>query len=149
VAEIGALIVILLGIINIKDYFFYGRLLSLRISTSNWRRIGKWIHKATIPSAVITGFMVSLFEFPCTGGIYVAILGLLAVRTTFIEGFFFLVIYNLAFVLPLLIILFLSSNEKVIERMRERQERDKKLIRLFLGLIMVTLGLFLLFVRYV
>jgi cytochrome c biogenesis protein CcdA len=149
VAKTGALIVILLGIVNIKDYFFYGRWLSLRISTSQWRRIGKWVHKATIPSAFITGFMVGIFEFPCTGGIYVAILGLLALRTTFIEGLFYLIIYNLAFILPLLVILFLSSNERIVEKMRKRQEHDKRRIRLFLGLIMISLGLFLLFTRYV
>lgn len=145
----GALIVILLGILNIKDYFFYGQWFSLRIPRSQWRTIGKWVNKATIPSTFIIGFMVSVFEFPCTGGIYFAILGLLALRTTFIEGLVYLIIYNSAFVLPLIVILVLSSNERVIEKMRKRQEHEKRRAKLFLGLVMVSLGMTLLFAGFV
>lgn len=140
-AKIGATLCILLGIVNIKDYFWPGRWLSLKIPKSQWKTIAKWIHKSTIPSAFVVGLMVGLAEFPCTGGIYLAILGMLAYSTTFAQGFVYLLIYNVAFVLPLIIILAISSNKQFVEKMRMWQLSKEKPMRLIMGLIMISIGL--------
>jgi len=150
VAKIGGLLVILLGAINIKDYFWPGRGLSLRMSTSQWAAVRKWIRKSTVPSSFVTGLLVSLFEFPCTGGIYVAILGMLAQQATFTQGFLYLLIYNMAFVLPLIVLLLFVSRRKVLRfSLEEWQRRRGKGMRLMLGLVMVALGVFLLFSGFV
>lgn len=150
VAKIGGLLVILLGAINIKDYFWPGRGFSLRMSTSQWRAVRNWIRKSTVPSSFITGLLVSLFEFPCTGGIYVAILGMLAQKMTFTQGFMYLVIYNVAFVLPLIVLLVFVSRRKVMRFSLEKwQRRRGERMRLLLGLVMVILGIFLLFFGFV
>lgn len=146
VAKIGGLLVILLGAVNIKDYFWPGRGFSLGMPTSRWKTVRSWIRKSSVASSFITGLLVGLFEFPCTGGIYVAILGMLAQKTTFTEGFGYLLIYNIAFVLPLIVLLILASRRKVIQFSLEKwQQRHGKRVRLFSGLIMVALGVFLLF----
>jgi len=145
VAKIGALLVIILGAINIKDYFLPGRGLSLSMPTSQWKTVRKWIRKSTIPSSFIAGLLVGLFEFPCTGGIYVAILGMLAQKTTFTQGFVYLLIYNAAFVLPLIILLVFASHRKIMHFSLEKwQRRRGKPMRLLLGLVMVGIGVFLL-----
>lgn len=146
VAKIGGLLVILLGAINIKDYFWPGRGFSLKMSNSQWTAVRKWIRKSTLLSSFITGLLVSLFEFPCTGGIYVAILGMLAQQRTFTQGFVYLLIYNVAFVLPLIVLLVFASRRKVMQFSLETwQLRHGKRMRLLLGLVMVGLGAFLLF----
>jgi cytochrome c biogenesis protein CcdA len=144
VAKIGALLLILLGAVNVKDYFWHGRGPSLRMATSQWVTVRKWMRKATVPSAFVTGLLVSLCEFPCTGGIYVFILGMLAQNATFAEGFVYLLIYNIAFVLPLVVILAFASRRRVMEFSLERwQQRHGKVMRLLSGLAMTTLGVFL------
>jgi len=85
-SSIGAAAVIPLGAINIKDYFWPGWGLNLKISSSNWRLNAGWMRKATVPSAFVVGLTVSIIEFPYTGGIYLAILGLLASKTIFFQG---------------------------------------------------------------
>ena len=80
--------------------------------------IARWMHKATTPSAFVAGLLVSTVEVPCTGGIYLAILGMLASKTSFMQGFTYLLVYNVTFVLPLIIILTVSINRRVAERMR-------------------------------
>jgi cytochrome c biogenesis protein CcdA len=150
VAKIGGVLVILLGTVNIKDYFWPGRGPSLRMSTSQWKAVRRWIRKSTVPSSFIMGLLVSLFEFPCTGGIYFAILGMLAQKTTFTQGFIYLVIYNVAFVLPLIILLVFVSHRRVVRFSLENwQRRRGKIMRLLLGLVMVILGIFLLFSGFV
>jgi len=144
VAKIGALLLILLGAVNVKDYFWHGRGPSLRMATSQWVTVRKWMRKATIPSAFVAGLLVSLFEFPCTGGVYVFILGMLAQNMTFAEGFVYLLIYNLAFVLPLMVILVFASRRRVMGFSLEKwQQRHGKVVRLLSGLVMITLGIFL------
>jgi cytochrome c biogenesis protein CcdA len=150
VAKIGGLLVILLGAINIKDYFWPGRGFSLSMSMSQWKTVRNWMRKSTVLSSFVMGLLVSFFEFPCTGGIYVAILGMLAQKTTFTQGFVYLLIYNVAFVLPLIILLVFVSRRKVMEFSLEKWQRGRgKGMRLLLGLVMVALGVFLLFYGFV
>jgi len=116
------------------------------MSSSQWNLLRKYLRKCTLPAAFIAGFAASLFEFPCTGGIYIAILGMLAYKTTFSQGFIYLVIYNIAFVLPLVVILVVSSHKRVLSLSPKVWERDKgKYLRLSSGLIMIAIGVFILF----
>lgn len=140
VAWVGAFLIIALGAVNVKDYFFYGRWFSQKIPSERWDTIAKWVYKATIPSACVAGLLVSLFEFPCTGGIYVAILGMLAAKTTQTKALIYLLVYNVAFVLPLIAILAFTYNERVVERLREWQRARRRHLRLALGLSMMALG---------
>jgi len=150
VGKLGALLVILLGAINIKDYFWPDRGPSLKISISEWRVAREWMRKATVPSSFVAGLLVSLFEFPCTGGIYVAVLGMLSSQTTFTQGFVYLLIYNVAFVLPLIVLLVFVSRRKVMGFSLEKwQQQHGKRMRLLLGLVMVSLGVSLLFFGFV
>lgn len=150
VGKIGSLLVILLGVINVKDYFWPGRGFSLGMSPSQWKVTREWMRKSTVLSSFVMGLLVSIFEFPCTGGIYVAILGMLAQQTTFTQGFVYLLIYNVAFILPLVVLLAFVSRRRVIEFSLEKwQQRRGKHIRLLLGLVMVILGVSLLFFGFV
>jgi len=149
VAKAGALLMIFLGFINVKDYLWPGRGFSLGIPESQWETIGRWMHKFTLPAAFVVGLMVGLFEFPCTGGIYVAILGLLALRTRFLEGLVYLILYNLAFVLPLIGVLAFAHNKRVMHFSLVRwKRRGHKALKLLYGLVMVTLGIFLLLLGF-
>ena len=140
IALLGAILVIVLGIISAKDYFFPGKGISLKIPSKQWKTIARLIHKATIPSTFLIGFIVAFFEFPCTGGIYVAILGMLAVKTSQLEGIIYLLLYNFAFVIPLIAILVLASNRQVVEKLREWQKEDNLKMKLLLGVFMIALG---------
>jgi len=140
IALLGAILVITLGIISIKDYFFPGKGISLKIPSKQWKTIARLIHKATIPSTFLIGFIVALFEFPCTGGIYVAILGMLAVKASQLEGIIYLLLYNIAFVIPLIAILVLASNRQVVEKLRDWQKAENLKMKLLIGLFMIALG---------
>jgi len=145
VSKMGALVVIAAGIIKIKDRFWPGRGVSLKLSPSRWETTRKWMRKATLPATFITGTLVALFEFPCTGGIYFAILSILATRTTFVEGLTYLLLYNVAFILPLMAILILASKKEIIEfSLRKWQQQEAKSMGLVEGLIYIGLGAFLL-----
>ena len=139
-AKVGAWLVIGLGLINLKDYFFPQLPVHLRIPTIAHGTIQDRLKGATLPAAAVGGFLVGLCTFPCSGGIYVAIVGLLAAQTTFLQGVGYLGLYNLAFVLPLLVILAGVSNRRVMHQIRLAEQSSRRWVRLATGLGMVTTG---------
>lgn len=143
VSFIGAGIIILVGLLSIKDYFFPDTIFSTKIPYSARQLILKWTYKATLPAAAVVGILVGISEFPCSGGIYVTTLGLLSDKTTFLQGFFYLLVYNLMFVMPLILIYAVTANQKVAMKLMDWQEREKNHMKLAMGIIMTILGVIL------
>jgi len=143
-ARIGAYLVIFLGLINLKTYLFPGLPLRLAIPHIGWERIKGWIYRATPPSTVVAGFLVGICTLPCSGGIYVATLGLLASKATYMKGLAYLALYNGAFILPLALILVATTNRLAAKRLAQWEREHTGLMRLGSGLAMVGLGLVIL-----
>ncbi|MBI4049657.1 MAG: GAP family protein [Candidatus Doudnabacteria bacterium] len=139
--KLGAVLLIGLGLINVLQELFPKFPIKLGIPHSAHHTMARLAHKASIPTALILGAFVGLCEFPCTGGPYLMILGLLHDQATYLKGFSYLIFYNLIFVLPLVIILVIASRKEVLEKVQNWQQSEKKNMRLIIGGIMVILGL--------
>jgi cytochrome c biogenesis protein CcdA len=136
-------LVIILGLLEIKDFFWYGKGISLRIPVRRAEQIKKMMKKVSIPGSIILGIFVAAVELPCTGGPYLAITTILAKIGFSSEVFWLLVLYNFIFVLPLIIILLLVFFGVSAKRIKEWKDKQKKWMRLFIGIIMITLGILL------
>jgi cytochrome c biogenesis protein CcdA len=95
-----------------------------------------------LPAIIVLGIIVSLVELPCTGGIYLGILSLIADGGS--KGIWYLVVYNLIFVLPLVLISYMIYHGTRVERVNAWVQENKRYMRLAAGLIMVFLALVLL-----
>jgi len=133
---IAAAIAIIAGILMIKDAFFPGKGPSLAIPESRKSTINRFVEKSSIPAAFILGILVGMFELPCTGGIYLAIISMISLRMNIYAGIGYLLLYNVAFIIPLLIILGLVAWGMPPERVNEFRIEQRRLIRLIIGLIM-------------
>jgi cytochrome c biogenesis protein CcdA len=140
----AAIIAIVAGLINVKDFFWYGRGISLAIPKSKEPMLQRYIHKATIPAAIVLGILVSMFELPCTGGVYLAILGLLSRKMSLAAGLPYLLLYNVIFVLPLFVILLAISKGLPPERAEQWRLEKRKWMKLTMGLLMIALGVIML-----
>jgi len=143
-ARVGAVLIIVLGTINLLNFVFPQIPQILKTPKFSWERLKKWIHKATLPAALVAGLLVGLCTFPCSGGIYVAVLGLLAAKTTYFGGLGYLYIYNFMFVLPLILMLLGISNKPVAKKLAKWERSKTQSIRLFSGILMVALGVIIL-----
>lgn len=139
-AYVGAYLVIGLGIIQLLGVAFPKFPIRLRIPINTKAVLEKWLYKATIPAAFIGGFIVGLCTFPCSGGIYVAIIGMLASSQTYLQGFGWMVWYNLIFVSPLIILLILAANPKTTEKLQKLERKESKYAKILIGLTMIALG---------
>jgi len=140
VARAGGWILIALGAVNLAEYFFPRFPIKLRMPAAAGVKTNEWLKQATVPATVGVGILVGLCTFPCSGGVYVSILTLLNAKTTLAWGVSYLALYNLIFVLPLLVILFAAGNRPVAKRWARWEREQSVRIRLLYGLAMVTLG---------
>jgi len=146
--KIIGVLAIIIGLANIKDYFYYGAGGFVMEIPRRWRPTLKHVlDKVTSPlGAFFAGFLVCLFELPCTGGPYIFILGLLAEKTTRLAAIPILLLYNLFFVLPLLVItLLIYVGFTNIEKATEWKERNIRILHLIAGILMLVLGLLVVF----
>jgi cytochrome c biogenesis protein CcdA len=140
-AKLGAIAIILFGIINLINEFFPKFPIKLKMPEATHGKVGELIARATVPAAFLLGLLVGMFEFPCTGGPYLLVLGLLHDEGSFMTGFWYLVLYNFIFVLPLLIAIFISTDKPILEKLDKLRRMETKKSRVWVSLIVIGLGL--------
>ena len=145
-AKLGAGLLIALGSINLINEFFPAFPIKLRIPQAAHAKIAELMNKASIPTAFLLGALVGLCEFPCTGGPYLMVVGLLHDQTTYLTGVGYLFLYNLIFILPLAIILFIASNEALVQKVNALRKAETKHMRVWGGVAMIILGILIFFI---
>jgi len=141
----AGIIVLLAGFLEIKEGLYPDGKQLLRIPKKTKPIFTGFLKKGTIPSVFIAGVLVSAFELPCTGQVYLGILSMLSQENMRAQGYLYLFIYNLIFVLPLVIILFIAARGFDIRRMKNMQKKNRTTVKILMGFIMIILGIFLLF----
>lgn len=135
---VGSLIV-LFGLVEVKDYFWYGRGFSLGIPPYFVKKIHDLAKNVSIPGVFLTGVFVAGVELPCTGAPYLAIITVLSLNFNLIS-FLMLILYNLIFILPLLVILFLVAGGVKLHLVKKWKQESRGLMRLAIGLLLIGLG---------
>jgi cytochrome c biogenesis protein CcdA len=95
-------------------------------------------------SSLVMGFLVSIFEFACTAQVYLPTLAYLARGKGRTDALFLLLLYNLCFIAPLIVVFiasYLGVSSKRITLLFQRRLRTVKLglAIVFLGLAVLTL----------
>lgn len=134
------LLVIVAGVLEIKDYFWYGKGFSLQIPTKFANKIHDWsTTNKSVWGVMLLGAFVAAVELPCTGAPYLAIITILRIDFNMI-AFGLMVLYNLIFVAPLIVILGMIVGGTKISDVSKWKEDSKGTMRLFMGMLLVGLG---------
>lgn len=138
---------IIVGILNIKDFFRYGGGGFLMEVPLGWRpKMKSIINSATSPfGAFFVGLVVSLFLLPCTSGPYFVAGGILS-GVTWVNALSLLIFYNIIFVAPMIgITLVVYSGFASVESVAGWREKNIKRLHLFAGIIILILGIAIVF----
>jgi cytochrome c biogenesis protein CcdA len=157
VYTIAAAVAIIAGLLEIKDYFWYGKGFSLQMIPGAAKRIEYFTQKmASMESrhpallylmTAILGIFVVLVELPCTGAPYFAILALLA-NGDYSQAVPLLLLYNFIFVIPLLIVIGAAYFGTSSDRLEIWRKKHRGTMRLGIGLFLLTLGGYMLYSIY-
>lgn len=147
---IAGMVAIIIGIINTKDYFLFRQGPSLTIPESAkptlYRRMRNLLKADNITTMLLGTAMLAVaansYELLCTAGfpmVYTRLLTLSELGT--LQHYAYLVLYNLIYVIPLMIIVIIFSYTLGAYKLTEQQGRFLKLLS---GLMMLGLGLVML-----
>ncbi len=141
-----AILAMVLGGLNIKDYFNYKKgSFATEMPLFMRPKVKKIIKKITSPSgAFIIGFVVTLFLLPCTMGPYIIASGLLA-ELGILGALPWLAYYNLLFIIPMLaIVLLVYFGFSKVDEVSGWKERNIKKLHLIAGILLFLVGVALL-----
>jgi cytochrome c biogenesis protein CcdA len=137
------ILAMVLGGLNIKDFFFY-RKGNFATEMPIWMRpkVKRIIDRITSPAgAFIIGILVTIFLLPCTIGPYIVASGLLS--NLGISGALpWLLYYNLLFILPMIaitIIIYLGLSK--VEDITGWKDRNIRILHLIAGSLLFLVGL--------
>jgi len=141
-----AILAMLIGALNIKDYFMY-KPGGLATEMPIWMRpkVKKIINNVTsTKGAFIIGFLVTIFLLPCTIGPYIVASGIMAQLGT-LGALPWLLYYNLIFVLPMLIIVgIVYWGFAKVDQVSGWKERNIRVLHLIAGILLFSVGVALL-----
>lgn len=145
------IIALLMGLINIKEFFFFKKGISLMIPEKAKPKLFEKMRKIMNNSSflisfigtVTLAFFVNLIELGCTIGlpaIYTRVLSIQEISTS--VKYFYMALYNAYYVIPLAVIvaLFVFTMGKY-----RFEEKHAKVLKLISGTLMITLGAILVF----
>lgn len=142
---IGAF-VLLAAFLEIKDYFWYGRGFSLAIPkrfVGAVERGARGTH-TSLASAFLFGSLVTLIELPCTGAPYLAIITMMSQSgVQFFSALLLLLLYNLVFIAPLLVIIYLAYRGVGYKKMELWRREHKGRMRLAVGLMLLGISIWI------
>ena len=138
------LLVLILALIEFKDYTAArkGKESILRISPKVKPLIEKYSKKGTLTAILILGVIVAIFELPCTGGIYIGIISLISQSPNLAIPY--LLIYNIIFVLPLIIMTLLIYKGMSPERLQKWSNKERAWMKLAAAIVMLLIAIYLL-----
>lgn len=142
----AGLIALMIALLNIKDFFAFGRGVSLSIPDAGrsdlFQRARAILNadslSATLAATVLLAVAANFYELLCTAGfplVYTRLLSL-QVQDVLVQHVW-LALYNLIYVLPLLAIVLLFVRTMGARKLGEREGR---LLKLLSGLMMLGLG---------
>jgi len=102
--------------------------------------------KASFPAVFGLGLLVGICQFPCMGGPYLMVIGLLRDQMTYMNGFNYLLLYNLILILPLVAVLFISADKLLVDRMQIWKRDNMGGLKLWSGIAMIIIGILILFI---
>lgn len=133
------LLIVAAGLIEIKDYFWYGRGFSLTIPPIFAKRLHGYADKTTVWGVAFLGAFVSGVELPCTGAPYLAIITILS-QNFDLAAFAMLLLYNVIFVMPLIIMLILVAAGVQLQQLKAWKQDARGGMRLAIGLLLISMG---------
>lgn len=144
--KLGAVLLVTFGVFNIISHFFPKFPIKLKIPKVAHVAMAGLMGKASFPAAFGLGLLVGICQFPCMGGPYLMVIGLLRDQVTYFKGFGYLLLYNIILIAPLVAVLWISADKILVEKMQEWKATNMRGVRLWAGFAMIIIGILILFI---
>ena len=145
VARVAAVLALGMAVWMLKDVFLpgWGPTMAAPSGTHGW--MNKAMQRGGLAGMLIAGILVGICTVPCSGAMYFSVTAVLHASGGGIVGLALLALYNVAFILPLLLFLLFVSNRRVLGTIGRWNRKNGTVVKatLALGVMAMSFGLLL------
>ena len=139
VARIAAILALVMGLWMLKDILLpgWGPAMAAPHATHGWMQ--RAMQRGGLGGMLVAGVLVGICTVPCSGAIYLDIVAVLHASGGGITGLALLALYNLAFIVPLLVLLLAVSNRRMLGRLGRWNRSNSPWVKA--GLAVAVIGM--------
>ncbi len=143
VSRVAVIIALGMALWMLKDVFLPGIGPSMMAPGGTHGRMQRAMERGGLAGMLIAGVLVGICTVPCSGAIYLDIVAVLHASGGGLTGIALLALYNIAFIIPLLILLLTVSDRRVLGRLGRWNRANSPWIKvgLALAVILMSFGL--------
>jgi len=140
VARGASILALVMALWMLKDLFLPGVGPSMMAPSGTHGRMQKAMQRGGLAGMLIAGVLVGICTVPCSGAIYLEIVAVLHASGGGLTGLALLALYNIAFIVPLLILLFAVSNRRVLGKLGRWNRANSPWIKAGLALAVIAMS---------
>jgi cytochrome c-type biogenesis protein len=140
VARIASIIALGMALWMLKDVFLPGVGPSMIAPGGTHGKMQKAMERGGLAGMLMAGVLVGICTVPCSGAMYLQITAVLHASGGGATGFALLALYNIAFIVPLLILLGAVSNKRVLGQLGRWNRANSPWIKAGLAIAVIAMS---------
>jgi cytochrome c biogenesis protein CcdA len=140
VARGASILALVMALWMLKDVFLPGVGPSMMAPSGTHGRMQKAMHRGGLAGMLIAGVLVGICTVPCSGAIYLQVVAVLHASGGGLTGLALLSLYNLAFIVPLLVLLLAVGNRRVLGQLGRWNRANSPWIKAGLALAVIAMS---------
>jgi cytochrome c-type biogenesis protein len=143
VSRVAVIIALVMALWMLKDVFLPGVGPSMVAPAGTHGRMHRAMERGGLAGMLIAGVLVGICTVPCSGAIYLDIVAVLNASGGGLTGVALLALYNIAFIIPLVLVLLAVSDRRVLGRIGRWNRANSPWIKVALAglVILMSFGL--------
>jgi cytochrome c-type biogenesis protein len=140
VSRVAVVIALVMALWMLKDVFLPGVGPSMMAPGGTHGRMQKAMERGGLAGMLIAGVLVGICTVPCSGAIYLDVVAVLHASGGGLTGLALLALYNIAFIVPLLILLLAVSNRRVLGQLGRWNRANSPWVKVGLSLVVIAMS---------
>ena len=140
VARAASIVALVMALWMLKDVFLPGVGPSMMAPSGTHGRMQKAMERGGLAGMLIAGVLVGICTVPCSGAIYLDVVAVLHASGGGATGLALLALYNLAFIVPLLLLLLAVSNRRVLGQLGRWNRQNSPWIKTGLAVAVIAMS---------
>ena len=140
VARAASIVALLMALWMLKDVFLPGVGPSMMAPSGTHGRMQRAMERGGLAGMLIAGVLVGICTVPCSGAMYLQITAVLHASGGGLTGLALLALYNIAFIVPLLILLVAVSDRRVLGQLGRWNRANSPWIKMGLAFAVIVMS---------
>jgi cytochrome c-type biogenesis protein len=140
VSRVAVVIALVMALWMLKDVFLPGVGPSMMAPGGTHGRMQKAMERGGLAGMLIAGVLVGICTVPCSSAIYLDVVAVLHASGGGLTGLALLALYNIAFIVPLLILLLAVSNRRVLGQLGRWNRANSPWVKVGLSLVVIAMS---------